>query len=303
MSQLPKNPYAPRGSEPPAGGGAPPRGNSGYEAWEQPEFREPSMSVTAILSLVFSVLCITAPLGVVFGIAALVLIAGSGGRKYGKGLAIAGLVIGLLFSTVIIGALVGAQKVAGLVQGEMVKPAASLMASVEAQDLSKVQGRFTPALAASITPEQVKAFKDAYTVELGAFQKMPEGIMELLRSYGELWAVFEKSQRQFNFDGSRDQIAGVPLPATFANGAALVIVFMDVKSRESPSGAVITNIAVLTTTGNAYYLLQPTAENATRGAHLPTPADAPQLPAPAPAPQDPAPTAPPAPPPAPAPGG
>ncbi|MGQ0628420.1 MAG: DUF4190 domain-containing protein, partial [Phycisphaerales bacterium] len=68
---------------------------AGFEAWNDSPSEAPKLSILAILSLVLSILCITAPIGLICGIAALFTISGSGGRKSGRGLAIGGIVLGV----------------------------------------------------------------------------------------------------------------------------------------------------------------------------------------------------------------
>ncbi len=92
-------------------------------------------SILAILSLVCSLICLipgTGVLAAIFGISALVGIRGSRGRVGGTGLAIAGLIVGLLFTMVWIGIVVGMNALMQEFTGKLVAPMNQAIISMDA---------------------------------------------------------------------------------------------------------------------------------------------------------------------------
>src|SRR5690606_30781566 len=116
-------------------------------------------SVLAVLSFISGlaglVLCcipVIGLLGVLFGVPALLSISMSRGRKRGTGLAVTGVVLGLL------GAGIGAALYFGISRGAAwMAQQAEVMAHVEAQDVQKVQAEFATAAQGEVTAERIAA--------------------------------------------------------------------------------------------------------------------------------------------------
>lgn len=188
-------------------------GPVGYEAWEEPT--DSRLSVLAVLSLVFSITCIGAPLGIIFGVASLFSIASSRGRRHGKGLAIAGVVVGLVFATLLTYAGVGALNLYQQINARGLKPAGEMMAALDANDLKRARVLMSPALSAEATDEAIEGFRSAYQAELGTFKSMPQSLLE--------WVAMLKSvgQQAQGMQGSNRPV--VPIPAQFSGGTGLVL--------------------------------------------------------------------------------
>ena len=254
MSQ---NPYA--------GGGPQP----GYEAWyEQP--RESSLSIMAVLSLIFSILCLTAPLGIIFGVASLFTIGASGGRKHGKGLAISGIVVGLVFSTCMTFAIVSSWSVVQLMQGQLALPAAKTLKAIEDGDIVTAKQGMGPKLTAAVTDEQIAEFRNAYQAELGKFKGTSQTAWEMIENYskvGKAWEPFSQTQQA----GRRNDLA--PVVMEFEKGHAILGLVM--QHSEKPE-----NLVIFTNSGKAIWLVDP------RSVPLPgttTPSNPPETPTPPPA--------------------
>jgi hypothetical protein len=252
---------------------------SGQFGTFQEDFVEQRTSIMAILSLVFGLLCIPGfgIVGALLGIAALFLISSSNGRLSGKGLAIAGLVISLLVSSLWIGFGYGAVKVLGVVKTQMVGPVNDTMTAIETGDYAAARKFLSPTTAAAVTDAHFDAFKAAYAADAGAgaYKSMPDGFMELLNGWAALGPIMQKYQQ--------NQGDVIPLPGNFDKGIALVAVQIDKSAPPSPGAAMppFMNIVVTTTTGNSYALYDP---NATPGTPVvPPPATTPE-PTPEPAP-------------------
>lgn len=244
-------------------------------------------SALAVASLIFSLLCLSAPIGVILGGAAILLIHASGGRLKGTGLAVAGTVIGLLVTFVWILVLVGVLRVAQVANREFLAPIGSVMTGFEAGDKARARALFPPAVNSAITDEQIAAFREAYRAELGAFRGTPDSLGGLISAY------FEVGEQMQAFRGSNDVM---PMPATFEKGRALVMLEFDPGAKPTPGGLPLNNIGVLIlSSGKEVWLRDPsTVPGPTPRRHRQRPsAPAPAAPsAPAPTP-DPKPAAPP----------
>lgn len=207
MSQSPnnpppnRNPYAPQPSDP----------QYGYEAWNTGAAPGgPSLSVLSVLSLLTSLTCLLSFLGVVLGAAALVGIQLSQGRKYGRGLAIAGIVIGLIFTSVLVGVIVGGYS---LVQGygrNVLQPGQALMQSVEKRDWRTVRATLEPGVEQTITDADLERFAADVAAGAGTFTALDL----------QHWQ-FQSDTNSSGF--SLENVAPLPMPATYSNGTAVVL--------------------------------------------------------------------------------
>lgn len=187
-------------------------------------------SIMAIIALVLGIIsipaCILAGLGVVpgvlailLGIVALVLIGGSGGRVGGKGIAAGGIAtgfIGAILGAVVLGA--GFAAYQGIKQ--IIDDLNQKFVAFDGGDVTAI----TPALApsANISESQLATFREDYQSSIGAFSSFPTSIGELFGAYTELAKVFETNPE---FQQGNSNI--IPVPASFANGRALVVVSLN----------------------------------------------------------------------------
>ncbi len=110
----------PYGTRPPPGQPVygPPAGQPGQPAYGQPPPAIPGTNVMAILALVFAF--VFAPLGIVFGVIGRKQIDRTG--ESGRGLATAGLVLGIIFTVISILAVIAMVAVLGAAVNEVNRP-------------------------------------------------------------------------------------------------------------------------------------------------------------------------------------
>lgn len=205
-------------------------------------------SVLAVLSFISGlaglVLCcipVIGLLGVLFGVPALFSISASRGRKRGTGLAVTGVVLGL------IGAAIGTAMIFGISRGAAwMAGQAEVMAHVEAQDVQKVQAEFSPAAQGDVTAERIAEFRDAYNAEVGAYQGVPQGLWEFAQLYAGIGQ--QAGQRMGDLGGIYE--AAVPIAAEFDQQPAVVVVALDPNT-----GTDLLNVGVLLPDGNLIWLL------------------------------------------------
>lgn len=182
-------------------------------------------SVMAILSLVCSIICCIPGLGLlgtVLGVFALIGIGGSRGRVGGKGLAIAGIILGMLVTVIWIGLVIGGSRAFGAYQG-LVGP---IMTNIEARDYDAARASFDPTLS-TVDDAALDAFRAAYQAELGSYQRTPDGWIE----YIQLFTNPDVGPNMQKFQGRNDII---PNPMIFDQGPALVIFQIDPANQSGP---------------------------------------------------------------------
>jgi hypothetical protein len=208
----------------------------------------PRTSVTAVLSLVLSLVGCCLPIGLlgsVLGVLALMGIGKSRGRVTGRGLAVAGIVIGLVTTAIWIGAYFAVQKVMS-VYSEMT---GVVLADIEAGDYDGARSALSPNV--TFTDDQFRAFHDAYTDSLGAFQRTPHGLVEIAQTFLDP-AVGQKMQ---TYQGRNDLI---PIPGVFDQGNALLLFYVDRSQPASSTGLpVYTDIVVVVPDGTEIKLSAP----------------------------------------------
>ncbi|MFI4897651.1 MAG: DUF4190 domain-containing protein [Phycisphaerales bacterium JB059] len=179
-------------------------------------------SVMAILSLVCSIICCIPGLGILgalLGVFAMIGIGGSRGRVGGKGLAIAGIIIGLLVTVLWVGVFIGGRKAFGAYMS-LVGP---VMQDIEASDFDAARSSFDADLS-TVSDEAIAGFRGAYQAELGSFQRVPDSWMELF----SMFADPEVGPNMQKFQGRNDLI---PAPGVFDQGNALVLMIFDPTSQ------------------------------------------------------------------------
>ncbi|MDP1661330.1 MAG: DUF4190 domain-containing protein [Phycisphaerales bacterium] len=244
-----------------------------YEAYgntteSAPEART---SMLAIASLVSSLICcipvVTGALGVILGGIALFRISASNGRRKGVGLAIAGIIVGLVVSFiwlfVAIGAYSGLKQFSALAQ--------PVVDSLNMSDAGKLRSSLNPTLAAQVTDADWASFKSKIEAELGTLEP-PTNPIEFFSSYGKA------GQLMSNHRGGGNEI---PIPLKGSKGYGMMLIEMPRNSSNqgtSMSDAILgnaLNIGVILPSGNVVYLVDPDALK------VGTPATKPALPAPA----------------------
>lgn len=203
----------------------------------------PRTSTLAISSLVFGLLCCIPGFGLVSSIlggAGLVRISASDGRLVGRGMALTGLILGLLGTFGWIGLGVGLSQAMNQVGGM-----AQSIVAFQAADPSAARAALTAAASASVTDEQLQAFRTALNNELGAFKSTPKGLAGWLSDYSKV-GTFRNSPL-----ASGRPADFIPLPAHFDKGLALIALHLD-PAVPPPQFA---NISVHLADGRAIWLI------------------------------------------------
>lgn len=203
-----------------------------YENADVQMYQEPERtSIMAILSLVFGVggCCfgVTSILAVPFSIVGMLGISRSKGRLGGMGLAIAGLIVGLitlaLWAGLIIG--VGGAMKAGIAQfGSTTE---SILTEIQNGDHDSARSQMIPP-ASEVTNEELAAFYSAYQADLGNFVGMPDGLGELFSGYSSVGPLIQTYNGRPGY---------VPMPVRFDSGWVLVIYVMDPSGQGGGSGS------------------------------------------------------------------
>lgn len=165
-------------------------------------------SILAILSLVTSLICCVpglSILGVFLGIGSMVAIGGSNGRVGGKGLAIAGILLGVLV-TIGHGAIgIGAASAWKEVQGAMTQMDPAIR-GMDTGDYTAARTMFAPSV--TVTDEQFDAFRQAYQADYGPLGAQVIDLVEWASSFGTSSGAFQ------NYQGS----AMIPMVYDTTNG-------------------------------------------------------------------------------------
>ena len=231
------------------------------------EFVEPERtSLLAIGSLICSLTCCLSPIGLLMGIGALVGISGSRGRVGGKGPALAGTIIGLLGTVLIIAAYLGAQSTLNLVTTKFFPEAGRVLTSVEQQDYDAVRASLISPSDSLATDAQIDAFRIGYrdTLGLGAFTGTADatGWVELFQAYAPFSTTLQANQ------GRNDMI---PIVGQFENGQALIVIVFDQAAAQragSPDDFPVRNVIIELADGTSVALFDPVMLEAARNGRL-----------------------------------
>lgn len=230
----------------------------GFDA--DPEVLEPErVSILAILGLVFGLICfipLLPLLGVICAIAGLIAINRSRGRLAGTGMAIAGLILGLLFTALQGAITLGVAQAMSVVSRELVEPSGNLAQAIDTGDGAKVREMLVASSQPLVTDDVIKTFADAYRPELGAFKSVPQG-WELAKAYMNLSAQFQAMQ---NMQGVRGRNDLLPVPAIFENGAGLYLLSFDQQAAaKAPDGSKFhfKNVTLILPSGKVINMIDP----------------------------------------------
>lgn len=273
-----RNPYAQLGTTGQGGvydygagaGGGPggPYDTGGFDT------RPSRVSALAVAALVFGIVCVIPGAGllaVLLGVPALFVINASRGRLRGTGLAVTGVVLGLVASAMWVLLLSGAAWFNQWAGQQIFAPIAQTMEGIESGDRTKARAQLTPALSAAVTDADLDAFRTAYQAELGEYQSMPQSLLDMFRAYMNVGQTMQNYQQQ------KPGNTVFPAAALFKNGWGAVVIEGEHAVGQGPGGQVMPrfiNIGVVTPKGREIWLHDPAVP-------LP-PAPAGALPAPSP---------------------
>jgi hypothetical protein len=225
---------------------------AGYPA--DPNQIPPRTSVLAIISLVTALLCCIpgfGVLGALLGVVATFRISGSGGRKTGMGLAIAGIIVGIVVSIIWCFVVIGG--VAAMKQASQFMTAPVTVMTYS--DASKVRATLSTTLSPQVTDAEWARFQSEISAELGVIQPVPTSPWEFFKQYGKVGDLMN----------GRKQNNAVPLPLIGDKGSGVLLIHLPQgNSNVQPSGnpgelflSMAENFSVLLPSGTEVWLIDP----------------------------------------------
>jgi hypothetical protein len=246
------------------------------------------LSIAAVLSLALALTCfipMTGALAVVLGTTALFLIGRSQGRLGGRGLAIGGIVVGLIVTGLWIGMAIGVSSV--LRSGAAV--ARTLFTALERDDLTAARAMFHRSADADLLDDDLRGFSVSTRTAVGDFVSAPVGLWDAMTTY--LGAISRNPVTPADLEhlGGPTQF---PVVVRFTRGVGVLYLALETPAGVDPFSGNLYNVLLVTESGTRV-LLRSRPPNATPPA--PRSADPAPAPAPDPAPsQIPSPPSPPA---------
>jgi len=225
-------------------------GDGGMDRYPAPQ----RTSVLAIMALVFSLLCFIPGAGaiaIIFGGASIMFISGSRGRLGGLGMAITGVLLGLVSTVFWLFAIIAAASFTGGFKTGFVAPTSNMMAALDQGDYTAARQNFDTSLDAAVTDKQLGEFVAAYKAEVGSFQSMPGSISEFVGAF-----FGEAGQLMQNYRGQNE----MPMPATFDSRMAVILAGFPQGQAQIQSGGMLpklNNLGVLVAPGKEVWLLDP----------------------------------------------
>lgn len=223
-------------------------------------------SVMAILSLVCSLICCIPGLGAIgalFGVGGLIGIKSSNGRVGGTGLAITGIILGMLATLLwIVGVIAMSQAMA--LPGQMVK---GPLEPIAARDVAEFRAYLDPQFGATVSDAEIVSFMDAVDDKMGALVGPPESLMALMGAFMEVGEIYQQIQPP----GQPQPQNVIPWPVEFDGGWAVV----SIEFGPDPTGVtlkgVVISIGVITKDGTEIWLVDPAGGGAVAPAPGTTP--------------------------------
>lgn len=210
-------------------------------------------SVMAVLSLVLGILCVPffGILAIFLGVFALFGIKASRGRVSGTGLAVTGIILGVVM-TLLWGTCVGGSIFIGDMMRTKVAPAVgTIITAAQGGDVEGVRKGMATGTQPRVTPEAVQAFSDTLTAEMGAYKGVPASLPDMVKRYGEVFEALGQSGSSAGGNPMQGYNNAMPIPLEFEKGWALVIVPINQQSQGGGGGPedLIENIIVCTPSG------------------------------------------------------
>ena len=188
--------------------------SGGYDEYAGPE----RTSALAVLSLILSLACCIPGLGLLgagLGVGALIGISGSRGRVGGKGLAVAGIIVGILVSVAWVGGYVAFQQ--GV--GQLLTSTGSIVERLDTGDYDGFRAT-SSSPASDLSDAEYAAFVADYQAQLGSYVSVPDSIFAWIEDFTDP-AVGQMMQ------GTVPQQNAIPVPVAFDNGTTVVFIVAD----------------------------------------------------------------------------
>lgn len=211
-------------------------------------------SIFAVLSLICGILCLPGSglLAMILGGAALIFIWRERGRLGGTGLAVSGIVLGLLFSLLWIAGIVGIVSASNTFANMFITPAESVMRGLETGDHTAARAMFTKEADETITNVQLDDFAKRIHEQHGAYKSSPQSALDWIASFTQ-----GAGRDMQGMQGRGDVF---PVPMEFDKGHVVMALQMDMgQSQRARSPGVqqpkIYNIGVFSSKGDPIWLL------------------------------------------------
>ncbi len=184
---------------------------------------EQRLSLLALFSLIFSLICLipgAGAIGALLGVFGLVSIGRSRGRLTGKGLAITGLVLGLIVSVLWGSMVVGAGQAYRYYRDRMIPPVATTVGAAMT-DTTLARTGLTEGAGKSVTDEDFAQFAASLSAHYGKFDGAPKDLGSLMEAFGD---SMRSQQKDHTMQGGK---RGVPIPLRFERHSVLVVAVYD----------------------------------------------------------------------------
>jgi hypothetical protein len=218
-------------------------GSAPVDMYAEPE----RTSIAAILSLILGILgcctVVTSVLAIPLAVFAIIGIKGSKGRVGGMGLAIAGLILGILSLALGIGGLMAARFGYNYMDTQVITPTTEVFTNLENGDFDAARALLASP-AADATDDELIAFRDAYTATLGNYSSKPTGWLD----YFKRISLVGQTMNQF-----QPPPGTMPVPMSFDQGDAMVIP-LSYQNTATGQYDPPTGIIILDMNGNEYKL-------------------------------------------------
>lgn len=206
---------------------------------------EPRTSIMAVVSFVCSLICcipiLTGMLGAFLGVIALFLIGNSKGRLKGRGLAFAGVALGLLSSLAWIGLAMGMVRFLG----GTVNHGTTAFEAIDAGEVDDARAVFMPSLDQSISDEQIEIFGAMVSEDYGAFVAGP-------KSFWEYFSFLRRAGQSGFAPGG--QVGEMPIALEYENGIMLATMGMPMGSAQPAPGRIIRDLSYQRPDGTIIWL-------------------------------------------------
>lgn len=193
------------------------------------------VSYLAVAALVLGLLSCVPGFGilaVLIGAFGILAISRADGRLSGRGMAVVGVVLGLLTTVVWIAVGVGAVSMFRFVRDDVMRPTAGFVADAQAKSFAKLKASLPAAAPEVVTDENLARFGDELANALGNPTPIPDRFDDMLRYFGEAQKFTDAMQR-----GGGGGSTSLQIPIRFDKGLALVTIHFDTQKLKDTKGA------------------------------------------------------------------